>query len=1319
MFNSKPTKLGGTNDIFSRGYTLDDEVPAILLRPIDAMDVSDDDNTVPAWATLDVLNRNFSHYMGAGLVILKPIPPIKSNAEALHMIDRFRVWFTDADDDNDIPGRDKSTGMQFLHRRCYYQENEEYMEIPRAAALSLFGPSIWMPWACDVNVQGQMRLVPQGRVRRVSNEDLNLADGMPYTRWYNAQLDLITSKGWTWETHPQFESIRKRMADVDAQLDAYWASASERKREAARNKRQAKAEAKKEAAIAAAEKSGIASSSTTMAAAMVVKQRAKPSRITLDRMNPDRPLNDHLPRPLSDIIVLDSNVCMWADCPSNFKDWQTMPHLQAARPLAIRADFIPRKREHFDQLTVIAASVLQWRRAFLLGHGNLTLNGGEDDHVSRVVDWENVNERNKHVMQTYPQIMVTVPCGAGKTAMAACIANYACSDRFDHLTIADLNNPDCFTQDSPLRTNHKPERMMRVMFVVHNIGLMRQAAKSMSRMLPGIRIDFFLRSRRPNPASVDMCIASIDTIAAQDELDDRYLDAFPLVIFDEAHQTKSAFFAKAMRKFRTPYRLALTATPRSPFLPQFLGGMLCYIPQTIKMHVNMLMYAPSKQRPERKLKVRNKNGTTKADMQAEVCDMVLDMERNAWLTHWHMGTALFGKVHTHMHAPTSDELNHLVRNPLGKPDYLGMTMYALPDVYSHFQVKKAAASHKLSIAMHESRKVARPGASTTTENPVMTSMSPTKVAAVAAVTSNSLSVTTTTTAASGMDVSRASLAEEEANCGFFVPTAPMIAPLSVTSMDADDAHKEVCDNDIKYELRDVRKYLAGLPAPSAEQLAILKHGGRRLPDELMPVPYDPNGFAPCPIMMSQSIPQLIMHQHLHAQYWMSTCTSVPRQELILVRFNLRTIAVMDRRRLTPEQARQLFWMRRGRLHGEGLHMPDVTVRNNVLDLDTGISPAWTFDKCDVLNDKMHTFDVRFFDAWFTEWPMTPTTAEERIDGKPFRNKAASSTSAKKSGGGNAKITPKGKRGAETLPSIPPPELPSTKKPKLSATVVGEDSNPMSRLLARAGISPTSGRIITPQPQSHQPSPISGVMTTPKWHPGDFIYSQWMSISSAYWLPTVLPMPLLAKSKRNNSIIGKATATSSATKVWEKLTLEDVHDGETTIETTTNGDDNEADENGDTTREDNIPAGLWVPQTYEPSTVRSVKDWPILATFGLYIGLGNQSPLVPNVMPKCSELHSDEALDADFVYATHQVAGTGMDKPPLNQMTPGTDKSDDKQEVGRGLRECDGKQEPCKNEMMEERGCFSFMPKKHEESYACDKIRPCYGMIVPIHPSCRD
>jgi len=977
MFDSKPHRLGGTNDIFGRRFAIDKNMPPTVLRFDDACH-----HTLPGYLTLRTLNDSFDHYMSSGLVILKPSNDEDMSIAAKDMLECFRKWLTTEGDD-DIPLYDAATKTRYTKKQCYFVENSEYMMIPRAIALSIFGPSIWLP-------RGKRSLFGNANNTTQRAALLSPHTFRPHTpcnRWQYAHCHNAASDGLAdpIDVNPSFSYVWSRiLAAQEEQQEASIAKAKPKKRSATGE--------------------------------VLPKKTAAPKgRQRMDHVNPSNPSNDHLPRPLTKIpLLLPSSDNVVSTLPSSVFtpfDPSVTPNHYYTNPLQLKGRIRKSKQwsdelndyvVDFDQLSVIAAIVLHWRRAFLPhARGEMPTASSSSGTLSRQ-------------QQTLPSVMLCAPCGTGKTLMSLTSWLWAGRSCFDHLTMEQLNDKHFWSEDEVLRIQQEPAVTYKAFFMVHTTALMAQAADSVAKYVPGVRIGILQQDALPNPDDYDIVIASTDTLAARDSFDTSYLDHFPIFISDEAHENKANFFFKAVRKVHSPYALYLTATPRSPLLPPTLGPVLAYLQVPVNMSCNMIAYGCGT-RQGRTLKIKTISKAEKADKQGELADLVVDMRRNAWLVHFHMHSAIIGKnLDSHT---TSLDANFMRRF-----------------VWDPFSTGKLAKLFSLTRVRHSSHAFSALDAKLASQAPALPTAKP-----IPRAQSNSSEF------ANAMQL----LASMSNN----MPTPSEIMATASTSTQTTDSYT----NRLDYVQIDS-----------------------------LPSPFNPSLNKRCPIFFSESIAQLIMHQHWHAQYWIDSST-MPRENLMLVRIGVRQLAVIDVSRLTEAQKTQLRWLspRAHRVkHGEGL---------NSSGKDWTIGPsAFEPDVC------QHRFDAPFWKQWFDEWFINKTHATEA--GKPFLTKPS-----------------------------------STYKPNkvvAKSTSFSKSSTDMNALFEMAGMDAED--VAKPNKQTSNAT----------WQPVNFDYSDWMNHASYFWTPIALPLPKIAKKARVTAGAKKNAQNPPVGKgAWVPETYEEDHRNE--------------------------------------------------------------------------------------------------------------------------------------------------------------------------------
>ena len=99
----------------------------------------------------------------------------------------------------------------------------------------------------------------------------------------------------------------------------------------------------------------------------------------------------------------------------------------------------------------------------------------------------------------------------------------------------------------------------RVLFVAHRIELLRQAADTFSRCLPGRSVGFCVGGERELDA--DIVLASVFTLARGEAIERLEPDGFDYVVIDEVHHAAARSYERVLAHLRAGFLLGLTATP--------------------------------------------------------------------------------------------------------------------------------------------------------------------------------------------------------------------------------------------------------------------------------------------------------------------------------------------------------------------------------------------------------------------------------------------------------------------------------------------------------------------------------------------------------------------------------------------------------------------------------------------------------------------------------------------------------------------------------------------------------------------------------------
>lgn len=190
--------------------------------------------------------------------------------------------------------------------------------------------------------------------------------------------------------------------------------------------------------------------------------------------------------------------------------------------------------------------------------------------------------------------ILTLPCGYGKTVVALAIA-------------ASLKR--------------------RTLVVVHKENLLEQWAERIKQFLPSARVGVIQQSRA-EWEDVDISIAMLQTVCAK-QMPAGCLEAFGLVVLDEAHHMAAAYFSRLFFKLPSRHILGLTATPRrkdgcTEILHLFMGGFSYQLATRMDADVKVVL-------SEWHNKFSCTHDATPPEVQRFKTRLTLDAERNAHL----------------------------------------------------------------------------------------------------------------------------------------------------------------------------------------------------------------------------------------------------------------------------------------------------------------------------------------------------------------------------------------------------------------------------------------------------------------------------------------------------------------------------------------------------------------------------------------------------------------------------------------------------------------------------------------------------------------
>lgn len=201
-------------------------------------------------------------------------------------------------------------------------------------------------------------------------------------------------------------------------------------------------------------------------------------------------------------------------------------------------------------------------------------------------------------------------------------------------------------------------------------------------------------------------------------------------------------------------------------------------------------------------------------------------------------------------------------------------------------------------------------------------------------------------------------------------------------------------------------------------------------------------------------------------------------------------------------------------------------------------------------------------------------------------------------------------------------------------------------------------------------------------------SDWMYKSQYYWTPVYYPLP---------SAVDMDAPAVKEKKPKKKRKAADMEgDGEVPERTTTTA-----------------PKKTKLFKRMRLNDTRPALDrasGQLLATFGLYIGIGNHpspSALLSDIKLVAKTPHNREALLSDYVFANYAIASTGIDREAIDTTVMAMPYKDPEQLHGRALRLCDTKQDVLHLEFAEPSSPFTQQTLKHiqgmEQQQICSQV----------------
>lgn len=405
------------------------------------------------------------------------------------------------------------------------------------------------------------------------------------------------------------------------------------------------------------------------------------------------------------------------------ENWNN-PNNLLTRPLKLSFRL---REKPLNQLLVLASIVVQCRNALGLDFSpnSLKLKPHNLENTSEVL-------YEKTPITHLSDAIVCLPCGSGKTYIAAAFVAMLFSPIFDALqdndfgklvhlddfaetdaikslpttsnatikrTINDFfkqsgksssakptpSGPKSMSADqwlkqvenmNPYAQNH-PLRSLPTLFLVHGSDLIDQTIRNIKTYLPKIRIKKLQAKLRPDPVQCDFVVASTDTIAEQTFPVD-YFDRFKILICDEAHQNMALFFQSALVKLsQIPFKLFMTATPRNPAMYNLMGPVLVYAtrPFVPQHHAVIILggvdpfVRPQLEKVQRWI---NKNATNKPkpspDKTSMFQNMIMNMERSRLILECIMSTCVIGHHACFPSSSSTNEFKYLEVTNSWSPD---------------------------------------------------------------------------------------------------------------------------------------------------------------------------------------------------------------------------------------------------------------------------------------------------------------------------------------------------------------------------------------------------------------------------------------------------------------------------------------------------------------------------------------------------------------------------------------------------------------------------------------------------------------------------
>lgn len=195
--------------------------------------------------------------------------------------------------------------------------------------------------------------------------------------------------------------------------------------------------------------------------------------------------------------------------------------------------------------------------------------------------------------------IITVRPGGGKTFMGLFLVYL--------LNYIKKNNYSAFDLLHSAKFPKLADGSLKTLIIVNKGDLIKQWKQRIKQYIPDARVGI-IRRNMVDIENKDIVIGMLHSICMKD-YDENIYDAFPFVIFDEAHHLSAKVFSKALMRIQPVYTLGLTATPirkgdRLEHVYYDYIGPIMYFEEKMpdpEVIVNMIRYTPSKTKESTKL----------------------------------------------------------------------------------------------------------------------------------------------------------------------------------------------------------------------------------------------------------------------------------------------------------------------------------------------------------------------------------------------------------------------------------------------------------------------------------------------------------------------------------------------------------------------------------------------------------------------------------------------------------------------------------------------------------------------------------------------